>query len=225
MHIDNLAETALLIKLGDSADEVSAARVLSLMAAFEANPLRGVYDIVPSYHTIAVHYDYSVATRRVRDWIEACTKRRIDEAPIQPRTITIPVCYAGEFAPDLGDVAANAGMCAGDIAAIHAAGIYTVRAVGFVPGFAYLAGLDPAIASPRRGTPRTHVPAGSVGIAGPQTGVYPLETPGGWQIIGRTPLAMFRPKHAQPSRLAVGNIVRFDAITAEQFRAFNEVTD
>lgn len=143
------------------------------------------------------------------------------EAP-PSRTVVIPVCYGGEFGPDLEEVARFHGMTEDEVIAIHAQGRYRVYMIGFAPGFAYLGGLSPEIATPRRATPRTHVPAGSVGIAGNQTGVYPLATPGGWQIIGRTPLALFRPHHEEPSLLRAGDIVQFCPITEEQYRMWDD---
>ena len=131
----------------------------------------------------------------------------------------IPVCYGGEFGPDLPFVAARAGLSEDEAARRHAAGEYRVHLIGFAPGFPYLGGLTAELAAPRRATPRERVPAGSVGIAGRQTGVYPLETPGGWQIIGRTPLRLFRLDADPPALLRTGDGVRFRAIAADEFEA------
>jgi inhibitor of KinA len=131
----------------------------------------------------------------------------------------IPVCYGGEFGPDLNDVAAAHATTADTIIATHTEGLYTVAMIGFLPGFPYLEGLPPSLHTPRRATPRTAVPAGSVGIGGSSTGVYPFASPGGWQIIGRTPRALFSPTREPPALLQAGDRVRFTPITATAMRA------
>jgi inhibitor of KinA len=146
-------------------------------------------------------------------------------AAMNERNIVIPVCYGGEFGPDLKEVAQYHGLTEEEVIHIHSHGEYKVYMIGFVPGFAYLGGLSPKIATPRRTTPRTMIPTGSVGIAGGQTGIYPLATPGGWQIIGRTPLSLFRPNHRQPSLLRAGDIVRFQPITEKEYRMWRNDGD
>jgi inhibitor of KinA len=137
------------------------------------------------------------------------------------RERVIPVCYGGEFGPDLAEVAAHAGLDEGATSALHSGAKYRVHAVGFAPGFPYLAGLPGKLHIPRRATPRTRVPAGSIGIGGAQTGVYPLSTPGGWRLIGRTPLRLFRPENeTEPALLRPGDRVRFQAISPEEFAAW-----
>jgi inhibitor of KinA len=136
--------------------------------------------------------------------------------------VEIPVCYGGEFGADLDFVAKHANLTPGEVIEIHSAADYLVHMIGFAPGFPYLGGMSSKIAAPRRSSPRLKVPAGSVGIAGEQTGIYPLETPGGWQLIGRTPLALFRPEQDPPTLLQPGDIVRFRPITPQQFRELKE---
>ena len=137
--------------------------------------------------------------------------------PPPAREIEIPVLYGGEFGPDLDDVAALHGITSGDVVRLHSEGEYTVCFLGFVPGFAYLGGLPDALATPRLASPRKRVPPGSVAIGGNQTGVYPFPTPGGWRILGRTPLAMFRADRDPASLLAIGDRVRFFSIGADRF--------
>ncbi len=136
------------------------------------------------------------------------------------RLIEIPVCYEDEFAPDLDEVASHAQLSAADVIAAHTAPIYHVACVGFAPGFPYLTGLAEALATPRRATPRLAVAAGSVAIGGAQTGIYPLTSPGGWNVIGRTPRRLFAIENAPPALLAQGDRVRFRRITREEFEAF-----
>jgi inhibitor of KinA len=135
------------------------------------------------------------------------------------RAIEIPVCYGGIYGEDLQAIAHSRGLSADEVIALHCGATYHVHMLGFVPGFAYLGGLDARLATPRRDTPRPRVPAGSVAIAGEQTAVYPLETPGGWQIIGRTPLQLFTPEATPPSLLNAGDSVRFVPISAQEFEA------
>ena len=141
-------------------------------------------------------------------------------APGGARIVEVPVCYGGECGPDLGEVAAKSGIDPHEVIALHSGGSYVVQAIGFAPGFGYLGGLPEKIHTPRRATPRTLVPAGSVGIGGVLTAVYPFATPGGWNIIGRTPLAMFDPQRTEPAILRAGDHVRFRVITGEEFAAW-----
>ncbi|WP_440115728.1 5-oxoprolinase subunit PxpB [Paenibacillus sp. QZ-Y1] len=140
----------------------------------------------------------------------------------QPRTVIIPVCYGGEQGPDLGHVASENGLTPDEVIAIHTSGDYLVHMIGFAPGFPYLGGLSEKIATPRRATPRLRVEAGTVGIGGKQTGVYPIVTPGGWQCIGRTPLSLFRPSEDPPSLLAAGDRVRFESISLQAYLEMKE---
>lgn len=141
----------------------------------------------------------------------------IARAPAGDASVEIPVCYGGEFGPDLDAVAAHARLPRAEVIARHSAVDYTVAMLGFAPGFPYLLGLDAALRMPRRASPRTRVPSGSVAIGGAQTGIYPRELPGGWQLIGRTPLALFEPQRDPPCLLAPGTRVRFRAIDAAAF--------
>lgn len=184
-------------------------RAVALAAAIDAARVPGVRDVVPAYAAVGVHVD---PLRFDQAALEAVVSHAWDTAagaePVA-RVVEIPVCYGGAFGPDLAEVAAFAGCSEDDVIARHAAGRYRVYMLGFLPGFAYLGGVDDAIAMPRRSTPRTAVAAGSVGIAGRQTGVYPCESPGGWRLIGRTPVAMFDLRRREPALLAPGDLVRF----------------
>ncbi|MDE3084544.1 MAG: 5-oxoprolinase subunit PxpB, partial [Verrucomicrobiota bacterium] len=157
----------------------------------------------------------------LRNELIACLPKKIPK--IAPgREIILQVCYGGEFGPDLGEVATHAGIGESEVIALHSGARYRVHVVGFSPGFPYLAGLPVKLHTPRRTTPRTRVPAGSVGIGGAQTGVYPLATPGGWNLIGRTPLRLFRlEKEGEPTLLRPGDCVRFQPISAEEFAAIS----
>jgi inhibitor of KinA len=199
-------------------------------ARIDAEPPVGFVDRVPAFASVVVHYEpllvSDAAGRSPHDAFVAALRRLLahvrDDALPPPRAVDIPVCYGGELGPDLEDVARQHGVSAQEVIDIHAGGDYLVYMVGFMPGFAYLGGLSSRIATPRRQTPRTAVPAGSVGIGGEQTGMYPLVSPGGWNLIGRTPRRIFDIDRAEPALLVTGDRVRFHAISVDEFRACTE---
>lgn len=214
-HIDvrPMADHGLLFSFGDAIDAGLSRRIAALTDALQAESLDGVLDYVPSYTTLVVLIEPDVAdcasiVARVRHrW------PRIAAAPLDEGSgsdVVIPVRYGGDAGPDLPDVARLTGLSPDEVIRRHVAATYQVGAIGFSPGFAFLIGLPPELAVPRRSTPRAAVPRGSVGIGGKQTGIYSLETPGGWSLIGRTPLAMFDPDRDPPSLLKAGDTVRFE---------------
>jgi KipI family sensor histidine kinase inhibitor len=227
-----LGDSAVVVTLGGGESEAVLAKVRALGQALEEAKLPGVVDIVPAYASIAVFRREPSAGHpsfeELRLAIEAVAraaagkvrrlKRRLRPRKAAPPLVEIPVCYGGEFGPDLAEVAEQAGLNPVRAIALHQGGDYRVQAIGFAPGFPYLSGLPAALHTPRRASPRPAVPAGSVGIGGAQTGVYPLQTPGGWQLIGRTPLELFDPVQRPPSRLRVGDRVRFKAVQEAEYR-------
>lgn len=221
MRILPLGDAGLLVDLGHTIDIATHLRVRSAFDALSAAEISGVIDIVPAYTGLAVHYDplafadrhgidgsppYDRVRRRVVDVLDSAV---IGAQEVAQSTVEIPVHYGGEYGPDLEHVARQAGIPAPEVIRLHASAEYTVYMIGFTPGFPYLGGLPAGLATPRRASPRHAVPAGSVGIGGSQTGIYPLETPGGWQIIGRTHERLFRPELDPPTLLRIGDRVRF----------------
>ena len=226
MKLEPLGDSAVVATLGTRIDAEALAPVLALAKAVREAGARGVVEVVPAYATVTVFYDPlqfanpdEDAYEYICSLLESCAERAVG-GERAGRDFEIPVCYGGEFGPDLPHVAAHCGMDAEEVAAVHCGGDYLVHAIGFTPGFPFLGGLPAGLATPRRETPRTRVPAGSVGIGGSQTGVYPIASPGGWQIIGRTPLALFRPDRSPASMLRAGDRVRFRRITAGEFDAW-----
>jgi len=205
-----LAESGLLVELGEGIDPALVERVAALTAAIEAAAIPGLVEVVPSYRTILLAFDPAATDGAA---VAAAVRRLAAEAaatPIEPgREVELPVVYGGEAGPDLAEVAAYLGMDEAEVVRRHAAGEYRVACTGFAPGFAFLVGLPPELAVPRRATPRVMVPAGSVGIGGEQTGVYPLPTPGGWNLIGRTDRRLFDLARPEPFLLRTGDRVRF----------------
>lgn len=203
----------------DETDTLSAhERVAGLLRRLQSEPLSGVRNLHPAFRSLLVKFD---PLRWGHEELEAELRMRLqhpsEEAAGEPRAVEIPVCYGGEFGPDLEEVARLHGMGAEEVIALHASASYHVFFLGFVPGFAYLGDLPGALATPRLATPRKTVTAGSVGIAGRQTGVYPFTTPGGWRLLGRTPLTMFQMGRPGMSLLRLGDRVKFAAISRERF--------
>lgn len=227
--VEPLGEEALLLRVGDGADPGTNARVHALAAALDAARPGWVRDIVPAYATLAVFVDVlamgdvAEPLAKAEAWIESTLSfaRRGDAGAAPPAemdsrphanggpAVEIPVRFGGDDGPDLAAVAEAAGLSRPDAISRFCAPTYQVAMLGFAPGFPYLLGLDPALAMPRLGAPRTRVPAGSVAIGGAQAGIYPREGPGGWRLLGRTPLGLFDPARDPPALLAPGRHVRF----------------
>ncbi|MCP8970475.1 5-oxoprolinase subunit PxpB [Ectobacillus sp. SYSU M60031] len=200
-------------------------KVRGLARCLEEQPMPGFREVVPGFASVTVFYDpllisYRQAMQQLQDRLAHLSAASVD----CPREVTIPVCYGGVFGPDLAEVAKLNSLTPEEVVAIHANETYTVYMIGFAPGFPYLGGMPERIATPRRATPRLSIPVGSVGIGGSQTGVYPLESPGGWQLIGRTPLALFDPQRAEPSLLRAGDLVRFQPISEQEYEKWGETT-
>lgn len=226
--LEALGDGALLLRFGDAIDVATNARVQAAFARLRVQAPPWLQDVVPAYASLALVFDPArvpgaSATATVRAWLQARLAEAVtgDEPapPVAGRRVEIPVCYGGEHGPDLDDVAAACGLSRDDVVARHAQRDYPVAMLGFSPGFPYLLGLDPALATPRLATPRPRVPAGSVGIGGAQTGIYPDAGPGGWRLIGRTPQRLFDPARTPPTVLRPGDRVRFVPIDGTRFAA------
>ena len=225
MRIEPLGDRALVVHLGHVIDEATFRRVRSACARLDRDRPAGVRDVVPGFASVTVHYDPARLTldagalphATLAAALTALLSALDDPGDEPARTVEIPVCYGGAMGPDLDDVARRHDLDPSDVVAIHSAAEYVVHLIGFVPGFPYLGGLDPRLATPRRDVPRMAVPAGSVGIGGAQTGVYPIESPGGWHLIGRTPLRLFAAEREPPALLRIGDRVRFRAIGEAEY--------
>ncbi|MFC4103092.1 5-oxoprolinase subunit PxpB [Paenibacillus xanthanilyticus] len=236
IRLEPLGDSAAIARFGETIDPQAHRRVIGLAEQLDHSPVPGMTDVVPAFASLTVHYDpialHALHGPDVREaggsfaYVSRCLAERIQAgghaAAWQSRIVEIPVCYGGDLGPDLGEVAAHCGITEEEVVAIHAAGDYTAYMIGFAPGFPYLGGLSDRIATPRRATPRLAIPAGSVAIGGGQTGVYPLATPGGWRIIGRTPIRLFRPEDPIPSFLRAGDRVRFRPMKREAYDRYEE---
>jgi inhibitor of KinA len=186
-------------------------RVLAAAERLVAAAPAGVTDVVPGYDHLLVAYDpLVVAPDAVRTWLAG--QLEAEDAPLAGRTVELPVCYDPALAPDLEPLATEKGLTVEALVALHAAPAYRCHLLGFRPGFPFLGGLDDRLVAARLPSPRSRVPAGSVGIGGRQTGVYPVDSPGGWRLIGRTPLRLFDPARAEPFLVRAGDTVRFSPI-------------
>ncbi len=210
-------DQALVVELGDVISPECNRRVNQLLSAMEAGPIRGVVDIVPTYRSLMIQYDPMLASfGELRSAVSEAMPKLKDGKAGASRIVEIPALYGGEYAPDLDFVAEQAGLSVDEAVRLHSSVDYLVYMMGFTPGFPYLGGLPDRLATPRLTTPRTVIPAGSVGIAESQTGVYPLDSPGGWQLIGRTPLKLFDVDREPPSLISAGDRVRFVPIAGEE---------
>lgn len=239
-----LGDGAAVVRFGSRIDEPTRQKVQALTACLERNPFPGLIEVVPAFVSVTVFYDpMKVADPQTGEaWNAGPNNGFRIRSPFRivsgllsrlaadlgeagqdaPRIVEIPVCYGGEHGPDLQEVAELSGLSPEEVVAIHAGTDYRVHMIGFAPGFPYLGGMSERIAAPRRSVPRMNIPAGTVGIGGSQTGIYPIATPGGWRLIGRTPLKLFRPDRPEPSLLRAGDVVRFRPIRYEHYIAWGE---
>jgi len=217
-----LGDSALTIDFGNRIDDATNDLVMSLFTQLQHH-FPFVLDAVPAYSSLTIHYDVSAlrttektAFDTVREMIIPLLKN--NECTFRPgRQLKIPVCYAKPFAPDIEEMAAQKNISIEDLIEMHTARTYRVYMIGFLPGFAYMGKVDERLATARKAQPRTQVPEGSVGIAGGQTGIYPLTSPGGWNIIGRTPLKLFDAEKDEPAFFQPGDEVTFYSITEDEF--------
>lgn len=225
--ISAMGDSAIRIQLNDKIEINTHLQIKAIAQHLEQNSFKGMVEYVPGFNSITVFYDpwklikervdyiapYKIIEKKIRSLLASCSMFTED----RPRVIEIPVCYGDDFGPDLSFVARYNKLSEEEVVQIHESKENRVYLLGFVPGFPYLGGMSEKIATPRKETPSLSIPAGSVGIAGKQTGIYPIEIPGGWQIIGKTPLKIFRPQEEEPSLLKVGDIVKFKSITRDEY--------
>ena len=215
-------DRAVTVEWGSTIDEHINRQVHAFARKVEALSHPAITEVVPTYRSATVHYRPEFFSyEELNQLLTPLAQRSTEEAEELP-VVEIPVCYGGEYGPDLLEVAQHCSLTPEEVIARHTAPTYRIYMLGFTPGFPYLGGMDPSIAAPRRKEPRIHIPAGSVGIAGEQTGVYPIVSPGGWQLIGRTPLRLFDPQREQPILLSAGAGIRFVPIDEETFRKMEE---
>ena len=223
-----LGDSAILINLGNSIDETTNKRVLALFDQLKQADIKGVRDIVPSYCSLAIHYDPLVnkassnksAYDFYSDQIVHILGSENEPASKSNRTVRVPVCYSTKFALDINSIATERKISVEEIIRLHCERKYRVYMIGFLPGFAYMGEVDERITMPRLSQPRLKIEAGSVGIADKQTGIYPVDSPGGWQIIGKTPIPIFSKYAEGPILFHPGDEVQFYSITEDEFENY-----
>lgn len=235
LSIYPISEKAVTIAFGDGISEELMHRINSFDKLIREHPFPGLQATVPAYCTLSVFFDPlqvlkstmpgKTCREKVSHYLGQLNETETTAITSEFQLITIPVYYGGIMGPDLDDVAALNNITTEEVINVHCSVTYLVHMIGFVPGFAYLGGMSKTIAAPRKAVPRAVIPAGSVGIAGTQTGMYPLQTPGGWQLIGQTPVKLFDPARPVPTLLKAGDRVQFKSIEMDEFRHLQKTAD
>lgn len=211
-------DKALVVEFGNEITPEINIHIRSFAAILNDKRIPGVREVVPTYRSVLVCFDpLEIDPEELEKRLVQLLGNLGRLKPPKPFVTIIPVCYGGEYGPDLSSVCKHTGLSEKELIRIHTGTDYLIYMLGFTPGFPYLGGMDRRIATPRLKTPRTKIPAGSVGIADKQTGIYPIDSPGGWQLIGRTPLKLYDPFRDPPVLLSAGNYVRFKAITPAEY--------
>jgi inhibitor of KinA len=231
-----LGDSAVIVQFATEISSIVHDKVKALTIVFNQHSFTGFIECVPAFASVTVFYNPLIVQRAydsgenkspfqiVCFMMEELVKQVVEAKEEKPRIVEIPVCYGGEYGPDLQFVADENQLSKEEVIEIHSGGEYLVYMIGFAPGFPYLGGLSEKIATPRQSSPRMSIPVGSVGIAGNQTAIYPISTPGGWQLIGQTPLRLFQPEKNPPSLLAAGDVVKFVSITVDEYKNYQETT-
>lgn len=211
-------DQGLLVEYGDAIDLEVNYKVRAMAIVLGDDPPAGILEIIPTYRSLLILYDPAVtAPKDLKEALISLEERLPGIRIPPPKTVEIPVCYGGEFGPDIEFVAESHGLSVADVVRLHSEPEYPIYMIGFTPGFPFLGGLSETLHTPRLGTPRTLVPEGSVGIANNQTGMYPVASPGGWQLIGRTPIKLFAPERPNPFLYQAGDRIKFKPISPEEY--------
>jgi KipI family sensor histidine kinase inhibitor len=218
-------DRALVVEFGDRVDRGLSERVLGLDAAIQSRPPAGIIETVPTFRSLTVYYDPLLTSRAELQLSIGALLEVGDSRRSGARLWQVPVCYVGEFAPDLAEVARLTGLTPGEVVALHSGTRFHVYMLGFLPGFPYMGDLPAELALPRRADPRLRVPAGSISIATSLTAIYPYESPGGWHLIGATPIRMFDPERPEPALFAPGDAISFQSIDAAAFASIRRAVD
>jgi KipI family sensor histidine kinase inhibitor len=216
-------DRGLLVEYGDIIDPDVNNKVRSMAMVMEQDPPQGVIEVIPTYRSLLIMYDPCGTNPAKLQKTLNTLEDRLGEIKIPPpATVEIPVCYGGEFGPDIAYVAESNHLTVAEVVELHCRPAYLIYMVGFTPGFPFLGGLSDKLHTPRLETPRTFVPEGSVGIANNQTGIYPVASPGGWQLIGRTPVKLFAPGRRDPFLYQAGDRIKFSPISAEEYKRISK---
>ena len=219
-------DSALLIEFEQKIAPEINAQITAFVHLLKEQHIEGVTDLIPAFASLLINYDPRViGYKDLKARIEELLKIEVSEEASEARVFEIPVCYGGEYGPDIANIAENAGISEQEVIDIHCSKDYLIYMLGFLPGFVYLGGLDERIHTPRLANPRISIPAGSVGIAASQTGIYPLNSPGGWQLLGMTPVKTYDPERETPILVEAGDYIRFVPVTEEEFLNIKKQVD
>ena len=216
-------DSSVLIEFGKEISPEINGQITALVHLMKEQHIEGVVDMIPAFCSLLINYDPRVISYgKIRRRLEKLLKLEVRQEGGSRQVIQIPVCYGGQYGPDLENIASHAGLSPQEVIDIHCSGDYLIYMLGFLPGFSYLGGLDERIHTPRLANPRIRIPAGSVGIGGSQTGIYPLDSPGGWQLLGMTPVKTYDPARQSPILFEAGDYIRFVPVNEEMFRSIRE---
>lgn len=217
-RIRTAGDSALLIEFEQEIKQETNQKIKAILQWLKEQSIEGILDMVPAFASLLISYDPRLLSYdSLINQLDTLLQQEVKESQVQQRIIEIPVCYGGAYGPDLSFVAQNAGLTETEVIARHTSRDYLIYMLGFLPGFPYLGGLDETIHTPRLENPRLTIAAGSVGIGGSQTGIYPMASPGGWRLIGRTPLKTYDPQRQQPFIFGAGDYIRFKVIDESDY--------
>ena len=216
-------DSSVLVEFGKEISPEINRKITATVQLMKEQHIEGVVDMIPAFCSLLVNYDPRVISYDdLKKRLEILLKMEVTAGEGCRKVYEIPVCYGGEYGPDIENIAEHAGLSVEEVIKIHSSRDYLIYMLGFLPGFCYLGGLDERLFTPRLGTPRTAIPAGSVGIGGEQTGIYPIASPGGWQLIGRTPLKLYDSEREKPVLLESGQYIKFRPVTEEEYKAIEK---
>lgn len=226
IRILTAGDSALLIEFGKEINPETNWKITALVQLMREQHIEGIVDVIPAFCSLLINYDPRVLSyEELKERMEHLLKMETKTEATRKRIFEIPVCYGGEYGPDIENIAEHAGLSVEEVIKIHSSKDYLIYMLGFLPGFTYLGGLDERIHTPRLASPRLKIRAGSVGIGGSQTGIYPLDSPGGWQLMGMTPVRTYDPERQTPILVEAGDYIRFIPIDEEEFLRIQELVE
>ena len=226
IRILTAGDSALLIEFGKEINPEINRKITALVQLMREQHIEGIVDVIPAFCSLLINYDPRVLSyEELKERMEHLLKMETKTEATRKRIFEIPVCYGGEYGPDIENIAEHAGLSVEEVIKIHSSKDYLIYMLGFLPGFTYLGGLDERIYTPRLASPRLTIRAGSVGIGGSQTGIYPLDSPGGWQLMGLTPVRTYDPERQTPILVEAGDYIRFIPIDEEEFLRIQKLVE
>lgn len=226
IRILTAGDSSLLVEFGKEISPEINRRISTTVQLMKEQHIEGVVDMIPAFCSLLINYDPRVVSyAEIKERVQALVKIDVKAGEGKKKVFEIPVCYGGEYGPDIANIAEHAGLTEEEVIKIHSSRDYLIYMLGFLPGFCYLGGLDERIHTPRLANPRLKIHAGSVGIGGSQTGIYPLDSPGGWQLMGMTPVKTYDPEREVPILVETGDYIRFIPIDEAEFKRIKELVE